>query len=227
MGFLGFFIGGALGAIAGPVWMFTGGIIGGILFSTLSAGAKRETEDLVGDVQFSRSSERGCMRHHLRKRRKERRDSDLEDLDIGLIVGTTAGIATADTMLGETTSDTDKVLEPNLRFAFDDDDVFGDTLLSDDNDLLDELKDTDLDINPATGLPIVSGIGSVDVGGNPYGIDLSDNDIGSMTDDLEQQMSSLAEELQESGIEERFWSSDDDDISLTDDDFGSVDDDKW
>lgn len=28
------------------------------------------------------------------------------------------------------------------------------------------------EINPATGLPMVSGIGSVDVGGNPYGADL-------------------------------------------------------
>lgn len=29
-----------------------------------------------------------------------------------------------------------------------------------------------VEINPATGLPMTGGIGSVDVGGNPYGIDL-------------------------------------------------------
>lgn len=29
------------------------------------------------------------------------------------------------------------------------------------------------DINPATGLPLVGDIGGVDVGGNPYGVDLS------------------------------------------------------
>lgn len=33
-------------------------------------------------------------------------------------------------------------------------------------------NDLHTDINPATGLPMVSGIGSVDVGGNPYGTDL-------------------------------------------------------
>lgn len=29
-----------------------------------------------------------------------------------------------------------------------------------------------MDINPATGLPMVGDIGGVDVGGNPYGVDL-------------------------------------------------------
>ena len=29
-----------------------------------------------------------------------------------------------------------------------------------------------VEINPATGLPMAGGIGSVDVGGNPYGTDL-------------------------------------------------------
>ena len=41
------------------------------------------------------------------------------------------------------------------------------------------------DINPATGLPMTNGIGGVDVGGNPYGVDLDDNDaIGINTNDL-------------------------------------------
>ncbi len=31
------------------------------------------------------------------------------------------------------------------------------------------------DINPATGLPMSSGIGSVDVGGSPYGMDIHDD----------------------------------------------------
>lgn len=30
------------------------------------------------------------------------------------------------------------------------------------------------DVNPATGLPLIDGIGSVDVGGNPWGTDLHD-----------------------------------------------------
>jgi hypothetical protein len=30
-----------------------------------------------------------------------------------------------------------------------------------------------IDINPSTGLPMVGDIGGVDVGGNPYGMDMS------------------------------------------------------
>lgn len=33
------------------------------------------------------------------------------------------------------------------------------------------------DINPATGLPMVGGIGGVDVGGNLYGTDWQQNDV--------------------------------------------------
>lgn len=32
-------------------------------------------------------------------------------------------------------------------------------------------------INPATGLPMTGGFGSVDVAGNPYGVDLDDRDL--------------------------------------------------
>ncbi len=34
---------------------------------------------------------------------------------------------------------------------------------------------TATEINPATGLPMIAGIGSVDVAGNPYGEDLDDH----------------------------------------------------
>lgn len=40
-----------------------------------------------------------------------------------------------------------------------------------------------IDINPATGLPMTSGIGSVDVAGNPYGTDLNDSISGTSMDD--------------------------------------------
>ncbi len=33
------------------------------------------------------------------------------------------------------------------------------------------------EINPATGLPMTGGFGSVDVAGNPYGVDLDDRDM--------------------------------------------------
>lgn len=35
------------------------------------------------------------------------------------------------------------------------------------------------DINPATGLPLLGDIGGVDVGGNPYGVELSAHASGS------------------------------------------------
>ncbi|KGJ99883.1 hypothetical protein [Thalassotalea sp. ND16A] len=38
------------------------------------------------------------------------------------------------------------------------------------------------DINPASGLPMTSGIGSVDVAGNPYGTDMSDSFSSSIDD---------------------------------------------
>jgi hypothetical protein len=41
----------------------------------------------------------------------------------------------------------------------------------------------DTTINPATGLPMVSGIGGVDVAGNPYGMDSSHDDMFSSFDD--------------------------------------------
>ena len=41
-----------------------------------------------------------------------------------------------------------------------------------------------IEINPANGLPMIDGIGSVDIDGNPYGIDFSDDDsFGIDTDD--------------------------------------------
>lgn len=45
-----------------------------------------------------------------------------------------------------------------------------------------DMAPTTPDINPATGLPIVSDIGGVDVGGNPYGVDLSAHSIDSFCD---------------------------------------------
>lgn len=33
-------------------------------------------------------------------------------------------------------------------------------------------------INPATGLPMTDGMGSVDVGGSPFGIDIHDHNSG-------------------------------------------------
>lgn len=31
-----------------------------------------------------------------------------------------------------------------------------------------------MEVNPATGLPMINGVGSVDVQGNPYGVDLAE-----------------------------------------------------
>ncbi|EJF32213.1 TPA: hypothetical protein KEU23_004655 [Klebsiella oxytoca] len=42
----------------------------------------------------------------------------------------------------------------------------------------DELSNNSFEVNPATGLPMVSGSKSIDVGGNPYGVDLSYRDRG-------------------------------------------------
>lgn len=42
----------------------------------------------------------------------------------------------------------------------------------------DELSNNSLEVNPATGLPMVSGSKSIDVSGNPYGVDLSYRDRG-------------------------------------------------
>ena len=36
-----------------------------------------------------------------------------------------------------------------------------------------------MDINPATGLPMIGGIGGVDAGGSPYGMDWQKNDFSS------------------------------------------------
>lgn len=51
---------------------------------------------------------------------------------------------------------------------------------SDDDDPMfyeDRYQSTGFDINPATGLPMLNdGIGGIDVGGNPYGSDLSSHD---------------------------------------------------
>ena len=38
-----------------------------------------------------------------------------------------------------------------------------------------------IDINPATGLPMIDGCGGVDVAGSPYGMDLHQNSIDSST----------------------------------------------
>ena len=40
-----------------------------------------------------------------------------------------------------------------------------------------DLSNNSLDVNPATGLPMVDGSKSVDVRGNPYGVDLNYRDI--------------------------------------------------
>lgn len=42
-----------------------------------------------------------------------------------------------------------------------------------------DVAPTTVDINPATGLPLLSDIGGVDVGGNPYGTDWQKTDFSS------------------------------------------------
>lgn len=37
------------------------------------------------------------------------------------------------------------------------------------------------DVNPATGLPMLGDVGGVDVGGNPFGMNLSDHTIDSLS----------------------------------------------
>lgn len=66
--------------------------------------------------------------------------------------------------------------------AYDDshDDLFSNTMSGTD----DSFSHDDFAVNPATGLPMTDGIGSVDVAGNPYGMDLSQDDtISSGIDD--------------------------------------------
>jgi len=62
-------------------------------------------------------------------------------------------------------------------FGTDSDDLFDDTSSMG----IDESFTTEIDdhtINPATGLDMIDGIGSVDVGGSPFGVDIHDHDIG-------------------------------------------------
>jgi len=55
--------------------------------------------------------------------------------------------------------------------------LFDDVIETDSSDMFHEVGtgQSDLVINPATGLPMINGFGGIDVGGNPFGIDLNSN----------------------------------------------------
>ncbi|CAM4213528.1 hypothetical protein [Vibrio agarivorans] len=72
--------------------------------------------------------------------------------------------------------------------------------------------DDDNSINPATGLPMVGGIGGLDVQGNPYGFDNSDDPFESSLSDP---------------FEDDFMSTDDTSSMFDDDSFSSSFDDDW
>ncbi|OBT31674.1 hypothetical protein [Vibrio splendidus] len=74
----------------------------------------------------------------------------------------------------------------------------------------------DNEINPATGLPMIGGIGGVDVEGNPFGIGSSDSfDNTSLFDDS---ISSLSDDSMNSSLFDDSTNSCFDDSSLFDDD---------
>ena len=79
-----------------------------------------------------------------------------------------------------------------------------------DSSFLDSDHAAGIEINPASGLPMIDDIGGVDVGGNPYGTDLSD-DYSDMSSGFD------------SGFDDSF-SSIDDSFSSMDDSFSSFDD---
>jgi hypothetical protein len=57
----------------------------------------------------------------------------------------------------------------------------------------------DVSVNPASGLPMVGGIGGVDVDGNPYGTDISnDHFVSSSSDDSFSSGSSFDDNLNSS-----------------------------
>lgn len=47
------------------------------------------------------------------------------------------------------------------------------SIFEDDSNFID--NSSNFDINPATGLPMTDGIGSIDVGGSPFGMDIHDS----------------------------------------------------
>jgi hypothetical protein len=55
--------------------------------------------------------------------------------------------------------------------------IFGDDVTT----LLVTVETPVIDINPATGLPMIDGFGGVDIAGSPYGMDLHHNSIDSPT----------------------------------------------
>ena len=62
-------------------------------------------------------------------------------------------------------------------FGTDSDDVFGESSSIGIDDAFTTGMD-DHTINPATGLDMIDGIGSVDVGGSPFGVDIHDHNNG-------------------------------------------------
>lgn len=63
-------------------------------------------------------------------------------------------------------------------FGFGSSDVLGDSVTNMGANNLTNINNSldDFTINPATGLPMVNGMGGVDVAGNPYGVDNSHHD---------------------------------------------------
>ena len=101
----------------------------------------------------------------------------------------------------------------------DDDDVF---FASDDSMMEFDLTDIDSQhiegtyINPATGEPMIGGIGGVDTSGNPFGVDLNHSDFETFMDNDIFESSAFDDSY--NSIDDSWSSSFDDDISSTFDD---------
>ncbi|OED72172.1 hypothetical protein A141_10060 [Vibrio crassostreae ZF-91] len=116
--------------------------------------------------------------------------------------------STSDTASGSEHSDTTPSNDQDDQFESD---TIESTLFSEDTTTFDDNA-----INPANGLPMIGGIGGVDVEGNPFGIDSSDSfDSTSLFDDS---ISSLSDDSMNSSLFDDSTNSCFDDSSLFDDD---------